>query len=364
MKTPHNLLLRRSPNLVFYWEGNQLIIDNYERRVAVKAGPIALELLRFFSKPRCTRDIIQALPGEPAETLNHAAQELLAHRLIEPIDDRNRAQERALRSWSCWGIEARYFHSATKDVPYVPAERAVDFERSQRISSTPRRGFKRYARGVKVPLRPPQLQPSAGFLDVLSSRRTQRDFDGRPITLQQLSTLLKLTWGISGWVNDPVAGRLALKTSPSGGACHPIEAYVAVHNVSGLKQGLYHYSAVEHCLHAIRFFPAKRRASRYCAGQWWTEKAAALFFMTAVFERSMWRYQHSRALRVIYMEAGHLCQTFCLTATALGLAPFCTAALADSLIERDLGIDGIRESVLYAAAAGHATTEKFKTQRA
>jgi hypothetical protein len=36
----------------------------------------------------------------------------------------------------------------------------------------------------------------------------------------------------------------------------------------------------------------------------------------------------------------------------LGLAPFCTAALRDTLIERDLGIDGIRESVLYVAGVG------------
>ena len=44
---------------------------------------------------------------------------------------------------------------------------------------------------------------------------------------------------------------------------------------------------------------------------------------------------------------------FCLTATALGLAPFCLMGLADSLIERDLGIDGITESILYAAGVGH-----------
>jgi hypothetical protein len=36
----------------------------------------------------------------------------------------------------------------------------------------------------------------------------------------------------------------------------------------------------------------------------------------------------------------------------MGLAPFCTAALKDSLIEKDLGIDGISESVLYVAGVG------------
>jgi SagB-type dehydrogenase family enzyme len=74
--------------------------------------------------------------------------------------------------------------------------------------------------------------------------------------------------------------------------------------------------------------------------------------MTAVFERTEWKYPVARAYRAVLIEAGHFAQTFCLTATALGLAPFCTMALADSLIERDLGVDGVSESVIYACGVG------------
>jgi nitroreductase len=74
--------------------------------------------------------------------------------------------------------------------------------------------------------------------------------------------------------------------------------------------------------------------------------------MTAVFPRTQWKYEFPRAYRVVLAEAGHLCQSFCLTATWLGLAPFCTMALADSAIERDLRIDGLTESVLCAAGVG------------
>jgi SagB-type dehydrogenase family enzyme len=74
--------------------------------------------------------------------------------------------------------------------------------------------------------------------------------------------------------------------------------------------------------------------------------------MTAVFPRNMWKYTYPRSYRSVLLDAGHLCQTLCLVATWLGLAPFCTAALADSLIERDLEIDGITESAIYAAGVG------------
>jgi len=39
-------------------------------------------------------------------------------------------------------------------------------------------------------------------------------------------------------------------------------------------------------------------------------------------------------------------------ATSLGLASYCVMGIADSLIEADLGIDGITESVLYCAGIG------------
>jgi nitroreductase len=52
------------------------------------------------------------------------------------------------------------------------------------------------------------------------------------------------------------------------------------------------------------------------------------------------------------LDAGHLGQTFALTATALGLAPFCTAALDDASIESHLGLDGTSESVVFAVGAG------------
>ena len=85
--------------------------------------------------------------------------------------------------------------------------------------------------------------------------------------------------------------------------------------------------------------------------------------MTAVFPRTMWKYRVARAYRVVLLDAGHLCQTFCLVATWLGLAPFCTAALKDTLIEKDLGIDGIRESVLYVAGVGLPATSARAKRR-
>jgi len=122
--------------------------------------------------------------------------------------------------------------------------------------------------------------------------------------------------------------------------------------VKGLRPGLYHYHPGRHCLERLSTTATPDQAFLYCGRQRYVRNAAALFIMTAIFRRTMWKYNYARAYRVVLLDAGHLCQTFCLVATWLGLAPFCTAALNDTVIEKDLGIDGIRESVLYVGGVG------------
>jgi SagB-type dehydrogenase family enzyme len=105
-------------------------------------------------------------------------------------------------------------------------------------------------------------------------------------------------------------------------------------------------------LERLRGRVSTQRIAHYYPSSPYFARAPVHVFFTAVFERQVWRYPYARAYRAALAEAGHVCQTFCLSATWLGLAPFCLMGLADSLIEGDLGIDGVGESVLYAAGLG------------
>ncbi|HEY1472283.1 MAG TPA: SagB family peptide dehydrogenase [Candidatus Acidoferrum sp.] len=190
------------------------------------------------------------------------------------------------------------------------------------------------------------------FNRVLRERRTWREFSRKPLDLRRLEALLWLAFGVQGWVKIPGVDRLPLKTSPSGGALHPLEAYVLVRNVTGIAPGIYHYDDESHSLELLRAGCNRAEIKKLLAGQHWFCDCAFVVFLTAVFQRSQWKYEHPRAYRVVLAEAGHVCQTFCLTATWLGLAPFCTMAFADTKIEQALGVDGIGESVVYAMGAG------------
>ncbi len=342
---------RRSPFLVAYWIGGHLVFENFATGARISAKPITCEVLDFFNRWRPAEALYSYLRQFSPSSLRKALDSLARHSLLERSDRKEHPAGRAMRTWEHWNPAAGFFHFSTKDVDFETDPAVVERSLRQQAKRQPMPvPVKHYPRARQIQL--PAPRSNSEFPRVLLARRTWRRFSPRPLELSALGTLLGLTWGVERWVPLRGLGRIALKTSPSGGALHPIEVYVLARRVSGLLPGLYHYAADRHRLELLRPGATSRQLAGYLPGQKWYGTAAALMLMTAVFPRSQWKYEHPRAYRVVLAEAGHLCQTFCLVATWLGLAPFCTMALADSRVEHDLGVDGVTESVLYAAGVG------------
>jgi len=350
MKAAKEVLYRRSADLVMYWQRGQLVFENYADGSRISAAPITFKILQFFDRWRGCEVLIRSLPGFSESSVRRAVAALVDHSLLQR-SDRVSPTNQAMQAWAHWNPAAGFFHFSTKDGSYdhdLPATLRQLRRRARKHPIPP--AIKRYPRARQVKLPTPSTDNE--FSQILLARRTWRQFSKEPIQLSQLGTLLGLTWGVQRWIEVPGLNSFALKTSPSGGALHPIEAYVLALRVSHLPRGLYHYAPDAHRLELLRSGATPTQLVSYLTGQWWFKSAGAVVFMTAVFPRAQWKYQQPRAYRVVLAETGHFCQTFCLVATWLGLAPFCTMALADSRIEKDLGIDGISESVLYAAGVG------------
>jgi len=338
---------RRAPHLMVHWCKDQLIAENYADSRRTIVSPRVLEILARCSTPQTAR----SLAGKysiPQGTLQLVLDHLTDVGLLRASHEQASRHDAMCALWDDWNPAARFFHTVTKDVRYGSTENGNRFTRA-RLRQTPRPSLTKQIEGREVELELPST--SGEFVSVLLRRRTWRAFGRRPVNARSLSTLLSLTSGVHAWTEGEVEGRVALKTSPSGGARHPIETYLAALRCSGLQRGLYHYAADRHALIRIGDVSSARMKA-FLPQQPHFAKAGAVVFFTAVVARTMWRYPHARAYRALLIEAGHVCQTFCLTATWLGLAPFCTMALADSAIERALGIDGASEIVLYAAGTG------------
>ena len=344
------------------WVDGQLAFTNYLTQVSVSAEPETIRILHFFDRWAEPSQLFSSMPEYSPGSLLAGIRDLLRNTLLVKEGTAEAEHDADLeRVWSGW-LPHGSFHFSTKDVEFLSPEQTGRLMKRYMAESPQPPLVKKYPQvpAISLPL------PGGGrgeFTRVLMARRTHRDFSPKPVSQDAISKLLYYTWGVTGTLEAPPFGRLFHKTSPSGGARHPGEVYLLALRVDGLAQGLYHYDGMRHRIEKIRRVDAGKKAVEYSAGHEFLDQAAAVFIMTAVFPRVLWKYRFARAYRVVLLDAGHLCQTFCLVATWLGLAPFCTAALKDTLIEKDLGIDGIREAPLYLAAVGVPPGGKVRSRR-
>lgn len=339
-------------SLAIRWEEHQLVVENYLTGAICTLSASVISLLDGITKATPISrlaDMWRAIPKRNALI----SQLIKFDVLVVEGSELDLKEKRIAETW-VWGHNARYYHFST-NVREFESEPAV--QRAALTATASERpappAYKETQGGAKLSLGSADFgRRTGGFWDVLRSRRTCRSFRDHKIDAEDLSDILLWTWGKLEERNDPPLGRSLIKTSPSGGARHPVEVYPVVLSVAGVEPGIYHYSVREHALEPIR--PGTHRALvvDFCSGQDWVGDTAAVFFMTAVLDRSMWKYRDAHAYRVLQLDAGHLGQTFHLTCTALGLAPFSTAATRNGDIERVLGLDGVSEIVIYTVAVG------------
>jgi SagB-type dehydrogenase family enzyme len=357
---PTPVRLKSASCQIAYWDSGRLRVANYLTRRTFAAHPGTLDVIRYFFTPRTIQEALVEYRSYSGKSVAAAILKLIDAQLL--LEFGSAAWERDRQVESSWGpwLPEGGFHFMTKNTPYASWDRPIE----EKIATLPKtRAPPRFKRIPGTALRPlPSNETDADtFFDTLHARRTHRDFTNATVSLADISKLLQTTWGVQGYFQTREFGKLPYKTSPSGGARHPVEVYLMALKVGGLGKGLYHYEAGEHGLSKLPGKATARLASAYCGDQPYFAGAAALFIMTAVFARTMWKYGRARAYRVVLLETGHLGQTFCLTATRLGLAPFSTAAVNDSLVEKALGVDGIRESVLYITGVGVPASRRSKT---
>jgi SagB-type dehydrogenase family enzyme len=336
----------RSPHLVAYWQTGALQIVNYAVGTVSPANALVCAILDYCGPWRTPEEITRALPEtrSPALTdlLNRLADRSLLVSSQRSIDPRAAAMEKL----SEWNPQVGFFHTTTKNVRFLSPAQARALARTNAPNSPRPQVVKRYQGAPRVALPPPVSNEP--FTDVLLARRTSRRYSSLPVTLAEVSSILGFAAGVQQWASSP-EGEVALKTSPSGGARHSVECYIVVRNIDGLRAGVYHYRPDRHFLERIGGAVPIERMRAYVPGSEYFASAAAMVFFTSVFAREIWRYPYARAYRATIVEAGHVCQTLLLMATSLGLASYCVMGIADSLVEADLGIDGITESVLYCA---------------
>lgn len=340
---------RRACALIASWDNQDFVFENYLTGKQTSLSVLVAHLLGGLHEWRSKDDLFRIFASIPCGA--ELIESLIEAEVLLEEGSRAEAADRLVDvSWR-WGHDARYFHFATQRVSFLePDEEKLSLAELAKADSPP--PITRSHEGTRTRLPQTFATYSGGLWDALRTRRTRRAFKRQPISLNSFAAVVQWCWGATQVITDPVMGPFQLKTSPSGGARHPIEVYPVAIRVEQLEPGIYHYSPTSHELTVLRVGWFEDLVVELCANQPWVRDASVVFFMTAVLERSMWKYRHSHAYRVIQLDAGHLGQTFHLVCTELGLAPFTTAALSAKRVEEEMGVDGISEIAIYAAAVG------------
>lgn len=228
---------------------------------------------------------------------------------------------------------AQYYHERTKYSPETLASKSHRIDFSQQPFP-----FKTYRVGSEIDLKP--------YLD-------EQPKTGEPAVdiawWSRLSRFLINSYGLTAKMPTATGDTFYLRAAPSAGGLYPAELYLISRGNSYLPAGLYNYQARTHSLW------------RYWDDHVWQDLQAACFWhpaleatqmavvISAVFYRSVWRYQ-DRAYRRIFLDSGHLIGNLELAGAATDFRPHLIGGFADESLNNLLYLDTVDEGVLAVLA--------------
>lgn len=180
--------------------------------------------------------------------------------------------------------------------------------------------------------------PDVLFSDVLSKRRTKRKFrTNTEIDLCSLAGVLSLCARAQRvWV-DRNYGEQMFRSSPSGGARHPVEIYPQVIRSPDLESGNYLYCPIQHGLAKLGEVDSELifKAGQQQEG---CRDGCIAFVITTRYPRNFWKYRYARSFLFSHYDVGHLVQTLVLSLTAYGYGTFLTPAVRIDLLSNYLEV--------------------------
>lgn len=202
---------------------------------------------------------------------------------------------------------------------------------------------------------------------VIRSRRSVREMGEKPITMEELSTLLYYGDGPSGkfdfntFNNMPATESLGdeyigvVRCSPSGGGLYPITIYFVAVNVKGLERGIYTYLPLKHSIRLVKAFTEQDmeeydRISNFGINIKNEHVGAAFYYVYSLYDNS--RKYGDMGMQFAYIEAGEIAENIQLTATALSLAATDIGGYEKGATEKLFGLDGLTKHIMHLTLIG------------
>jgi SagB-type dehydrogenase family enzyme len=195
-------------------------------------------------------------------------------------------------------------------------------------------------KSIKLPK--PKYDSNTSVEKALLKRRSIRDYKDEPLTISEISQLL--------WAAQGVTDQKGFRTAPSAGALYPLEIYVVVGNVNGLKDGIYKYNPNTHKIVRVKKGDKRTDLSHAALGQLSVKHGGAIIIFSAIYERTTKKYGN-RGIRYVHIEAGHAAQNVYLQTVSLNIGTVVVGAFMDEEVKKIIGMKD-EEQPLYLMPVG------------
>ena len=130
---------RRSSDLVVYWRENRLLVEAFKSGVLVPGSPLVLGALDFFSTWRTAHALARHLRLNDGPAVRRLVGSLVECGLLDTREGTRPSNGARSAAWEEWGIEARFFHHATRNVIYAEPDVAEARLEGKAAAQPPRR---------------------------------------------------------------------------------------------------------------------------------------------------------------------------------------------------------------------------------
>lgn len=193
------------------------------------------------------------------------------------------------------------------------------------------------------------------FSDVVLKRRSAREFGNNKLTTADISTVLNIGMGVTGYTDLENGTRQNFRTVPSGGALFPIELYAYSFGTEDLEKGIYHFDPEKNCLHELVLGNFDEALAEASSQPDYFENVQMALVVVGVFSKTRFKYGR-RGVRFGFMEAGHVTQNLVLGSEYAGLSSVILGGFYDNEIEELFHLDGVDDVPLSIILLGTKKT--------
>lgn len=190
----------------------------------------------------------------------------------------------------------------------------------------------------------------------MTLRRSIRKYECNIMSKQELSNILYYAQGISGEINlsGNMGGnnRIKLRNTPSGGGLYPVNLYMYLSNVSGVKEGIYLYYPYCHGIKPINL--DVQNINKYDFAEFGSIIANNLnIFFIYVFNMYINSRKYGDAgAAFAFIEAGEIGENIQMISTAIGYGSCDIGGYEKQYLENMLRIDGLTNQVIHMTIIG------------